>query len=685
MNINNVVSLSNKYIYNNVLDKKATPIKENSTNTTSLMDIKKTPLLFDYKANFARNISFASKKQDKEIAMKYFADFTYLLNSGKYGAGDPEFVDFFKNLSEESQDVQKEFLLKDNNTDTSVFAQSLFSGDVFITNEIIKLLKKSSESTIAKFLIPKTGEVSPFIQATEYDPTLTVAKQLKRLLETLSVENQAKFFYQKIDSIWSINTTILDELVYNGFAQFSKELEDIKEKLIEEHSDIMRMYQEKYVDKNKQLKSNKDEQNEITDKQDTKTEVSKFKIYKNVKTRFSDVGGMFNVKKQIQNDLLNILNNPNVKNSDKPSGIILYGPPGTGKTLLATAIAGEAGVPFISTAGSGFTEIYVGAGAKHVRELYSEARNLAKNSPSKTAIVFIDEADAVAGRRGQSSNKENDHTLNALLSELDGVQSKEENDIKVITIMATNRKDMFDDAFRKGRVDLEFKIDDPRYSEKARKEILEINAKNKPFKDAKEKNKLLTDLAKSSSGMSGAELADVIKRAYRKTLYVGRKKQYITEKDINEAKLETLIGIKNDTEKSDFEQKSVLAHEAGHAINQLIMNKVFENENKKSKMPIQKLDFIVNESRGDAAGLTMMKPSDNHRLTVESLLSTLVVNYGGYSIEESMFDGHTDGVSSDLAHSTNLIINAVTKWGLGQKTKYISCSPDGISFELFKT
>ena len=463
---------------------------------------------------------------------------------------------------------------------------------------------------------------------------------------------------------------------------FVKGLEADKAKFDKNNQQLAKKLKKKYPEplivpiRNRKVTNNS---NENTKKN------SNFRIYEDVKTKFVDVGGMFNVKRQIQEELLNILKNPKVKNTDKPSGIILYGPPGTGKTLLATAIAGEAGVPFISTAGSGFNEIYIGSGAKHVRELYSTARELAKKHDSKTSIVFIDEADAVASKRGNSTSKESDHTLNALLTELDGVQSKEENDIKIITILATNRKDMFDDAFRKGRIDLEFKIDDPRLSEKARREILEINAKNKPFANKTEKQKILSELAKTSAGMSGAELADIIKRAYRKTLYLGRQIPYITEKDITEAKLEAIIGIKNDIEKSEFEQKSVLAHEAGHAINQLIMNRIFANENEKSKLPIQKLDFIVNESRGDAAGLTMMKPSpENHRLTIESLMSSLVVKYGGYSIEEEMFDGHTDGVSSDLESSTNLILNSVTKWGLGSKTKFIGCSPDGLTFELFK-
>lgn len=413
---------------------------------------------------------------------------------------------------------------------------------------------------------------------------------------------------------------------------------------------------------------------------------SNYRIYSNVKTRFSDVGGMFNVKNQIKNELLAILNNPKVKNTDKPSGIILYGPPGTGKSLLATAIAGEAGVPFIATEGSSFAEKYVGVGPKNVRKLYAEARQQAQNHPSKTAIVFIDEVDAVGGKRGESSNSERDNTLNALLCEMDGVKSKENTDIKVITILATNRKDMLDSAFRKGRIDLEFKIDDPRFSEKARFEILTIHAKDKPFKDEETKNKMLKNLARTTSGFSGAELADVIKRAYRKTLYLGRNVEYITQDDINNAKLESMVGIKTDSEVSEYEKKTMIAHEAGHAVNLVIMDKIFENEQTLSKRPVRVLDLIVNEPRGGAAGMTVHKPSsaNDGRYTIESLISALVVTYGGYSTEETLYGCHTDGVQSDLEHNTQRIYDAVTKFGLGSKTKYISVQPNGLIFELYK-
>lgn len=639
--------------------------------------------------NKSNMISFGTAADDKKAAKIFFNRFSKIvvLENETNGKELKKQVDiFFKELNEQSPNVQKQFLQIKNGEQESAFAQSLYTNSIESTKEILKLYKKADEKTRADFLMPpKNNMGSPFFAAVDYDDTLEIAKELRKLVKTLSPENQGRFYYYQLDSVFGIQNTVIEELRDSGNNEFIKLLDSDKRKFDKAYPELAAKYEKIYpTEINKiPLKTFKDEADK---KQEEKKTQSNFRIYENVKTKFSDVGGMFNVKKQIQNELLNILNNPKVKNNDKPSGIILYGPPGTGKTLLATAIAGEAKVPFISTAGSGFNEIYVGAGAKHVRELYNTARETARNHPSKTSIVFIDEADAVAGKRdGGSSSKENNHTLNALLAEMDGVQSKEEDDIKVITILATNRKDMFDEAFRKGRIDLEFKIDDPRFSEKARKEILELKAKNKPFKDDTTRDKLLTELAKSSTGMSGAELDDVIKRAYRKTLYSDRKTPHITEKDINEAKLEALIGIKNDCEQSVFEQKSVLAHEAGHAINQIIMNRVYANELDKSKMPRQKLDFIVNESRGDAAGLTMMKPSeDNHRLTIESLMSSLIVNYGGYSVEEEMFDGHTDGVSSDLDTNTRLILNSVTKWGLGSKTKFISCSPDGISFELFK-
>lgn len=638
---------------------------------------------------YSKSPSFSRKRiDDRYIAEEFYRDFLKLVDS-EIDIKNPNVAkdfgldskSFFERLNGENETVISNFLLSRNGTDQSPFNIALVNEKLNIANNLLELVEDcEDEATKFKFLVPDRNRMNgPLIMSVNYDKTLLTTKKILSIVKSLKPEQQADFYYMKPKNSFGINTDIVDELRDTGYTQIAQELEAQRVQFEIENPIIAEKY--KRAAKN----TNKNNKKLQFPEEETKEEKkSNFKIYSHVKTRFSDVGGMFNVKKQIREELLNILSNPKVKNADKPGGIILYGPPGTGKTLLATAIAGEAGVPLISTNGSSFNEIYVGAGAKNVREIYAQARKLAHASANKTAIVFIDEADAVAGRRGASSNREGDATLNALLGELDGVQSKEESDIKVITIFATNRRDLFDNAFRKGRIDLEFKIDDPRFSEKARREILEINAKEKPFKNEAEKKKLLDDLAKSSAGMSGAELADVIKRSYRKTLYKDRKIPHITQKDITEAKLEAIVGIKNDSESSDYELRKTRAHEAGHAINQIVLNHVFKDEAQKSKQPMQTLDFIVNESRGDAAGLTMMKPTENNRITVESLLSRLAVNYGGYSVEEKLFDCHTDGVSGDLKNSTDLIMLATTEWGLGSKTKYIGCDTNGITFELFK-
>ncbi len=634
-----------------------------------------------------KNVNFGGKRiNDKYIAEEFYRDFVKIIDRNlteekeiKPTSYNSDATSFFNDLNSQNDTVISNFVLSRNGTDESPFNMALINEKPELAKKVLELVENIDDTTKFKFLVPDKNRMNgPLITSVNYDKSLDTTHSILELVKTLKPEQQADFYYMTPKNTFGINVDMVEELRETGYLQTAQELAANRAQFELDNPILAEKYKKAIVkDKNK---TNKNDFQDPT-KEEKK---SNFKVYTNVKTRFSDVGGMFNVKKQIQEELLNILNNPKVKNADKPGGIILFGPPGTGKTLLATAIAGEAGVPFISANGSSFNEIYVGAGAKNVRDLYAQARQLAKSSESKTAIVFIDEADAVAGRRGGSSNREGDNTLNALLGELDGVQTKEENDIKVITIFATNRRDLFDSAFRKGRIDMEFKIDDPRFSEKARREILEINAKDKPFKNEDEKKKLLDDLAKTSAGMSGAELADVIKRSYRKTLYKDRKATYITKKDITDAKLEAIIGIKNDSEKTDYELKKTRAHEAGHAINQIVLNHVFKDETQKSKQPIQTLDFIVNESRGDAAGLTMMKPTENHRMTIESLLSHLAVNYGGYSIEEKLFDCHTDGVSGDLKNSTELILQATTEWGLGSKTKYIGCDPSGLTFELFK-
>ena len=431
---------------------------------------------------------------------------------------------------------------------------------------------------------------------------------------------------------------------------------------------------------NSQTEETNNKNTKVKEEEEILSNDSKISIIRNPKTKFSDIGGMFNVKKQIKEEFLDIMRNKNIKNSQKPNGILLYGPPGCGKTLLAKAIAGEAKVPFISTAGSSFVEIYVGTGPKSVRDLYETARAEAKKHPSKTAIVFIDEVDSAAGsRKSNSGSSEDLKTVDALLHEMDGTKNKGNDGVKIVTIMATNNKNMLDSAItRSGRIDVKCYIDDPRYSEKARLEILKIHAKNLPFENKGEKEKLIAELAKTTSGMSGADLAEVIKKAYRLSLRADRK-NVITKEDINEAKMRIHAGIKTDFETTDYERKQTYAREAGKAVNSMILEKIFEDENYKHKMPTLVLDFISNSARGGVSGSTYFKPSENKTDSKESLFADVITLYGSYAVETQLFDTHTSKVYPDMENASNIIANSILYYDFGQNKKFLTLNSPQLS------
>ena len=486
------------------------------------------------------------------------------------------------------------------------------------------------------------------------------------------------------DIISSIPSTTNWFEKYKNFVEIQKDIIKEKLRLIEEAKAKL---------ENPESAQNSEEITDSDETDESKKEKSKaddviskgnYEITNNPKTKFSDIGGMYNIKKQLKEEFIDILKNPLVKNSQKPSGILLSGPPGCGKTLLARAIAGEAQVPFISTAGSSFVEIYVGTGAKRVRELYAAAREEAKKHPLKTAIVFIDEVDAVAGSRKNNGSSEDLRTINALLHEMDGSNNKDEKDIKIITIVATNNENMLDSAFkRSGRIDLKYTIDDPRYSVKAREEIIKIHSKDLNFHSDEEKQKMLHNLAVSSAGMSGADLAELLKKANRMSMNVNRTNNYVTSKDINEAKMQILAGIKTDIEHTDYELKQTIAHEAGHAVTSMVLEKIFENEKNKHKMPSKVLDFITNSARGSALGATYFKPSEHNKMSSkETCLTNIIELYGGYAIESEMFDTHSAGVSQDLDSATSIIENAVSKYDFGSEKHYLSLNSD-ITKSLF--
>lgn len=469
-------------------------------------------------------------------------------------------------------------------------------------------------------------------------------------------------------------------------ARFLKEKSEKLEKADEKFAVASASVEKKKVSPPKDTPSSTDTpKSTVTAKKDKAPIESYFQIIKKPKTRFSDVGGLYSIKKEIKEDFLDILHNQKIKKSYIPSGILLSGPPGCGKTLLARAIAGEAGVPFISMPGSSFIEEYVGVGAKRVRALYEAAKKEAKKHKSKTAIVFIDEVDAVARSRKKSGTSEDAKTVNALLHELDGINSKEENDVKIVTIVATNYKGAIDEAFqRSGRIDLKYEIPDPKYSWKAREEILNIHAKDLPFKNQEEKEKIIHELALTTSGLSGADLAELLKKAGRMALNVNRKNNIITPEDIKEAKMRVLLGSKTDIEHTEYELKQTFAHEAGHAVASMIMEKIFENEPNKHKMPVMVLDFISNVARGDALGVTYYKPNEeNKSYSRETCLANLVSLYGGYAIETEMFDTHSSGIMADLKSATEIVEKAVSDYDFGSQKRFLSLDSD-LTKSLFR-
>lgn len=360
------------------------------------------------------------------------------------------------------------------------------------------------------------------------------------------------------------------------------------------------------------------------------------------KVRIEDVEGVPGLKADVLR-LVDCLTDPGryeALGARMPKGVILYGPPGTGKTLLARAIAGEASVPFISACGSDFIEKYVGVGAKRVRELYEKAR---KQAP---CIVFIDEVDAIASKRGSDENSERDQAVNALLSELDGFDGKS----GVITICATNRLDMLDDAFqRAGRFDLKLAVGLPDL--KARRRILEIHSRNKPLSGDVD----LDMVAKRCTGFSGADLEALMNESAM-TAAVRRAKS-IQPEDLDEAFFKILMkGNKKPPDKAVEATRTVAWHEAGHAL----ATKLLTDDSVPSVT-------IVGSSSG-AGGVTFRTPGEEAMESRGYLKSLMCVMYAGRAAEELYLgdgDRVTTGASQDIRQATSLIRSYLGTYGMG--------------------
>ncbi len=366
---------------------------------------------------------------------------------------------------------------------------------------------------------------------------------------------------------------------------------------------------------------------------------------------FSKVAGLKEEKEELE-EIVDFLKNPNkyiMLGARIPKGILLEGPPGTGKTLLAKATAGEAGVPFFTISGSDFVEMFVGVGASRVRDLFAEAK---KNAP---CIIFIDEIDAVARRRGTGmggGHDEREQTLNQMLVEMDGFGVNE----GIIVMAATNRVDILDPAIlRPGRFDRKVLVGRP--DVKGRKEILEVHAKNKPIGDDVD----LEQIARITSGFTGADLENLLNEASILAAKAG--KHFLTQAEINQAMIKVGIGKEKKSRIISEKEKRITAyHESGHAILFHVLPDVG---------PVHTVSVIP--TGAGAAGYTMPLPGkDEMFLTKGKMLQEIMVDLGGRIAEELILDDITTGASQDIKQATATAKAMVTKYGFSEKLGLIN-------------
>ena len=365
---------------------------------------------------------------------------------------------------------------------------------------------------------------------------------------------------------------------------------------------------------------------------------------KNTNVTFKDVAGLDEEKNELI-EIVNFLKEPKKfldMGAKIPKGILLYGKPGTGKTLIAKAIAGEAGVPFISMSGSEFIEMFAGLGASRVRKLFEKAK---KVSP---CIVFIDEIDAIGSRRtsGSGAETENNQTLNQLLVEMDGFETDE----TVIVLAATNRPEMLDKALlRPGRFDRQITIAAP--DAKGREEILKIHAKNKKLAPEIKLEEIATDTA----GFTGAELANVLNEAA--IVATIKKHKEITMDDLEEAVKKVTVGLeKHSRVISDKDKKLTAYHEAGHAV----VSKYLPTQS-----DVKEVSIIP---RGIAGGYTMYKTNeDKYYISKTEMEEKLVALLGGRAAEAIAINDISTGASNDIEVATGVAKDMVTKYGMSEK------------------
>jgi cell division protease FtsH len=375
------------------------------------------------------------------------------------------------------------------------------------------------------------------------------------------------------------------------------------------------------------------------------------------KKTFADVAGCDEEKEDLQ-EIVEFLRDPESyteMGARIPKGVLLVGPPGTGKTLMAKAVAGEAGVQFLSISGSDFVELYVGVGASRVRDLFDQAKKVAP------AIIFIDEIDAVGRQRGSGlggGHDEREQTLNQLLVEMDGFTNNE----GVIVMAATNRADILDNALlRPGRFDRQVYIGLP--DVKGREAILKVHAKGKPLGDDVD----LNSIARGTPGFSGADLENLLNEAA--LLAVRRKRRFIRNVDIDDAILKVAMGPEKKSRViSEKERRLTAYHESGHAI----AAKYLEH--------VDPVHYITIIPRGRAGGFTLMRPSEDKTFQAKSdMFEDIVMSLGGRIAEKLFLDDISTGASGDIQQASKIARSMVMQYGMSDRLGPISFDDSGHS------
>ena len=381
---------------------------------------------------------------------------------------------------------------------------------------------------------------------------------------------------------------------------------------------------------------------------------NKAHVQSNLKVRFSDVAGAEEEKEELA-EVVEFLKSPRkfaTLGARIPSGVLLVGPPGTGKTLFAKAVAGEAGVPFFSVSGSDFVEMYVGVGAKRVRDLFDMAKK------SQPCIIFIDEIDAVGRRRGAGlggGHDEREQTLNQILVQMDGFESND----GIIVMAATNRADILDPALlRPGRFDRQINVSLP--DVKGREQILKVHARNKPM--AADVN--FKTVARITAGFSGAELANLLNEAAILAARAGKKT--IGNQELYDGINKVLMGPqKRSRIVTESDKRCTAYHESGHAVLACLC---------KHCNPVHEVSIIP---RGRAAGYTMTRPdTDDNDVSYNKLVDNICMSLGGRVAEELVIQDITTGASADLQHVSEIARRMVTQWGMSKKLGLVAYDSD---------